>query len=97
MTAVENDKVATLVTKAELKAEQDKIIKLDAFDSSYFRGKSHFENDGSQICLVFQPMYRYFEKIVSNDHMSAWRSQGLSDESIKRPVTSDNSPALLVH
>ena len=31
-------KVATLVTKAELTAEQDKITKLQAFDSSYFRG-----------------------------------------------------------
>ena len=29
-------KVATVATKAELKAEQDKIKKLQAFDSSYF-------------------------------------------------------------
>ena len=36
-----NKKVATLATKAELKAEQEKIIKLQAFDSSYFRGKSY--------------------------------------------------------
>ena len=31
-------KVATLATKAELKAEQDKIKKLQAFDLSHFRG-----------------------------------------------------------
>ena len=31
-------KVATLVTKAELTAKQDKITKLQAFDSSYFSG-----------------------------------------------------------
>ena len=49
-------KVGTLATKAELKAEQDKIAKLKAFDSSYFRGKSHFEDDGTQHYLVFQPM-----------------------------------------
>ena len=30
-----NKKVATLATKARLKADQDKIIKLQAFDSSY--------------------------------------------------------------
>ena len=30
-------KVATLATIAELKAKQDKIIELEAFDSSYFR------------------------------------------------------------
>ena len=62
-------KVATLATKADLNAEQDKVTKLQAFDSSYFRGKSHFEDDGIQNYLVFQPMYRYFK--------------GLSDESIK--------------
>ena len=49
-------KVGTLATKAELKAEQDKITKLKAFDSSYFCGKSHFEDDGTQHYLVFQPM-----------------------------------------
>ena len=40
-----NKKVAALATKAELKAEQDEILKLQAFDSSYFRGKNHFEDD----------------------------------------------------
>ena len=31
--------MATLATKAELKAEQNKITKVQAFDSSYFHGK----------------------------------------------------------
>ena len=34
-----------LTTKAELKEEQDKIIKLQAFDPSYVRGKSYYEDD----------------------------------------------------
>ena len=42
-----NKKVATLSTKVELKAEQDKIVKLQAFASSYFSGKSHFEDDAT--------------------------------------------------
>ena len=46
----------TLATKSELKAEQEKMIKLQEFDSSYFGGKSHFEDD-TQNYLVFQPMY----------------------------------------
>ena len=41
-------KLATLATKAELKAEQDKISKLQAFDLSYFLGKGHFDEDGTQ-------------------------------------------------
>ena len=55
-----NKKVATLATKTELKAEQDKLTKLQAFDSTYFRGKSHFEDDGNQNYLVFQPMSNIF-------------------------------------
>ena len=55
-------KVATLATKAELKAEKDKITKLEAFDSSYFRGKSHFEDDGIQNYLVFQLTCSYLKK-----------------------------------
>ena len=45
--ALDKKKVATLTAKAELKAKQDKIIKLQELDSSYFRGKSHFEDDGT--------------------------------------------------
>ena len=40
-----NTKLAKLATKTKLKAEQDKIVKLQAFDSTYFRNKSHFEDD----------------------------------------------------
>ena len=50
-----------LAIKAKLKAEQDKITKLQAFDSSYFRGKNHFEDDGTQNYLIFQLMDRYFK------------------------------------
>ena len=41
-------RVATLAMKAELNANHDKIIKLQVLDSSYFRGQSHFEDDGTQ-------------------------------------------------
>ena len=70
--------------------------KLKTFDSSYFIGKSHFEEDGTQNYLVFQPMYRYFKMITNTDYISSWKSKGLSAESIKPSATSDNSltPAL---
>ena len=32
--------------------------------------------------------------ITNTDYISSWKSKGLSDESIKPPATSDNSPAL---
>ena len=59
-----NKKVATLASKAELKAEQDKVIKFQVFDSSHFRCKGHFED-----YLVFHPVYRYFNKAENTDHI----------------------------
>ena len=38
-------------------------------------------------------MYTCFKKIGSADHISAWKSKGLSDESIKPPSTSDDNLA----
>ena len=66
--------------------------KLKTFDSSYFIGKSHFEEDGTQNCSVFQPMYRYFKRIAgvgSGDYIYYWKSKGLSDERINSIKTSD--------
>ena len=63
---------------------------LKTFDSSYFIGKSHFEADGTQKYLVFQPLIKYFKVITNTDYISSWKSKGLSAESIKPPTTSDN-------
>ena len=82
--------MVALATKAELKAEQDKIIRLQAFNSSYFCGKNYFE-DGTQNYLIFQPMYKDFKKNGNTDHISAWKLKGLSDESKKPLSTCDNS------
>ena len=57
---------------------ENELNKLKTFDSSYFIGKSHFEEDGVQSYLVFQPMYRYF-KTDSSYHISSWTSKGLSN------------------
>ena len=69
---------------------ENELQKLKTFDSSYFVGKSHFE-DGTQNYLVFQPINRYFEVIVNTDYVSSWKSKGLSAKSNKPPTTSDNS------
>ena len=64
---------------------ENELKKLKTFDSSYFIGKSHFEEDGTQNYLVFQPMYRYFKRIVDSNYILEWKSKGFSDESIKPP------------
>ena len=67
--------------------------KLKTFDSRYFIGISHFDEDGTQSYLVFQPLKKIFKLISNNDYVSSWQSKGLSSESIKPPATSDNSLA----
>ena len=65
--------------------------KLKIFYSSYFIGKSHFEEDGTQNYVALQPLNRYFKVITNTGYVSSWKSKGLSTESIKPPTTSDNS------
>ena len=69
--------------------------KLKTSDSSYFVGKSHFDENGTQNYLVFQPIIRYFQvnTITNTDYVSSFKSEGLSAEAIKSPTTSDDSLA----
>ena len=72
---------------------QNKLNQLKTFDSGYFIGKNHFEEDGTQKYSVFQPTHKYF-KFVNINHewyITSWQSKGLSSESIKPPTTSNKS------
>ena len=62
---------------------KNKTVKGKAFDSSSFHSKSRFQDDVTQNYLVFPPVYKYFKSIVGSNHILAWKSKGLSDESIK--------------
>ena len=70
---------------------ESELNKLKNFDSSYIVGKNHFDEDGTQNYLVFQPINRYFQVITNTNYVSLWKSKGLSSESTKPPTTSDNS------
>ena len=59
---------------------KNKQNKLKDFDTSYLIGKSHFEEDGVQNYLIFQPMYKYFQT-TNSDYISSWISKGLSSSS----------------
>ena len=66
--------------------------KLKILDSSSFFGKSHFEEYGTQNHLVFQPMYRYFKRIVgvcNGQNIYYWKSKELSDKRINSITTSN--------
>ena len=71
---------------------ENKPKKLQKFDAACFRGKSHFEEDGTQNYLVFYPMYRYFKRIAgvgSGYYIYFWRSKGLSHEELDS-ITASN-------
>ena len=71
-----DSKITANKTKNE--SIENEIKKLKTFDLSCFRGKSHFEEDGTQIYLVFQLLKKYFKVIANTDYVSSWRSKGLS-------------------
>ena len=69
---ITSNKIKHLLAENELKT----------FDLSYFKGKGHFGEDGGQNYLVFQPMYRYFERVAgvsTGNYICFWKSKGLSD------------------
>ena len=84
-----NNKIAENKTKNE--STENGFKKLKTFDLDYFIGKSHFEEDGTQNYLVFQPIKRYFKIIANSKYISSWKCKRLSDETFKPPSTSDNS------
>ena len=67
--------------------------KVKTFDLSYFTGKSHFSEDGTQNYLVFQPMSKCFKLITNTSSILSWQSKGLSTENID-PPTATLSPSI---
>ena len=68
-----NKKIISNKTKHLL--VENELKKLEKFDAAHFRFMNYFEEDGRQIYLVFQPVYKYFEK--TGDKVSLWMSKGL--------------------
>ena len=83
ITKTDFDATLSSLTRKYLLVENE-LKQIKTFDSSFFIGKSHFEEDGTQNCLVFQPINRYF-KIGNSDYVLSWKSKGLSAESITPP------------
>ena len=80
----------------KITSNENELQNLKTFDSSYFRGKSHFEEDGTQNYLVFQPINRYFKVTDNKKYISSWKPKGLSDETIKPLATFDNGLSPLI-
>ena len=96
---------ANLITKIDFHAKLSSLNRkitanktkhfLNDNDLSYYRDKQYFdEGSGKQNHFVFLPINKYFKLnsvAGAADYVLSWQSIGLSNESIKRPTTSDNS------
>ena len=65
------------ITKNKIKhlLVENELNQLKTFNSSYFIGKSYFEENGTQNYLVFQPINKYFKVITNTDYVSSWKSK----------------------
>ena len=71
---------------------ENELKKQKTFDPIYFRGKSHFQEDGTQKYLVFQLKKENFKVIAGvgdGCYIYYWKSKGLSDERINSITTSN--------
>ena len=84
-----DSKIAENKTKKE--SIENEFKKLKTLDLSYFIGKCHFEEDGKQNYLVFQPIKKHFKIIANTKFISSSKSKQLSHKTIKTYATSDNS------
>ena len=77
----------------KITSTESNVKKLQAYDLCYFRGKQYFdEGDGKQNYLVFLSMKKYFKlNTIAGviDRVLSWQSKGISNESIKRPTSSN--------
>ena len=88
---------SSLVRKSDYNTKitevENNIKKLQAYDSSYYRGKKYFnKGNGEQNYLVFLPMRKYFKlSSVAGviDCVLSWQSKGISTKSIIPPTTSN--------
>ena len=88
------DEISDRVTKSKPKhlLVENELKKLKNLDAAYFRGRSHFEEDGTGSYLVFQPIYRYYRRIVGvgrGNYIYFWKSIGLSDERLNSNTASN--------
>ena len=74
-----NRKIVLNKTKNVLNEKE--LKKLKTFDLSYFTGKNHFDEDGTQNWFVFQSMGKCLKIAYTNNinYISSWQSKGLSN------------------
>ena len=83
--------IKKLAAKAQLKPEQNKIVKLQNHDLSLFIGQSYYVNDGAQLYLILQPLYYTLKRLGDTEKVASRKSKDLSAEKLTTPTTTDSS------
>ena len=60
---------------------------------AYFRVKNYFDDDSTQNFLVFQPVFKYFERLGFN--IASWESKGLLNEKISSVSSNSAVPKIV--
>ena len=61
--------------------KERKTKKIETADLGFVLGNNHFDNDGSQNYLIFQPILNTFTKPTgAAETIKPWKSKGLSHE-----------------
>ena len=82
---ITSDKTKHVLVRNELK-------NLQTIDSSLFIVKSYFNNKGSQLYLIFKPIYKTITTFSGlKDTISKWESKGLPNEIFKPPYTTNKT------
>ena len=78
-----------LATKAENSKtySNQRIVKLQKRDLSFFIGQSYFFNDGAQFYSIFQTLYYTIKRIGDIEKVVLLRSKGLSTKKLTTPTT----------
>ena len=61
-----------LARKAELKAEQGEIVKLQALDLGLSIGQSYFNNDEAQRCVIPPAVYHSLKGLGDTEKFATW-------------------------
>ena len=75
--------------KIKLKSRVKQISKTASKWFKLFLGKTFSGDDETENYFPFQPIWICFKKIGISNRISSWESQGLWNESIERPTTSN--------
>ena len=81
-----NKKITSNKTKNVL--VENEFKKLQTFNSSLSIGQSYFSNDGAELYLKFQPIYKTIITFPGlKNTISEWESKGLLNEKFRLPYT----------